>query len=291
MADAAVQEEPTPRGADQERSAAAPVRLRIAPYLAVAASAFRQHATYRGATIAGVATNTLFGFVYAYAFSAVHDDTGPVAGFSAIETTTYVFLAQGFLMMTGAFGDREISERIKSGDIATDLYRPVDLQLWWLAHDFGKSCYFALARGLPPFVVCTLVFGLPLPGDPFLLSAFAASTFIAVNLAFTVRFIANLTGFWLLETRGVITLLVIMQSLLAGHLVPLYFMPEPLQSVARLSPFAGMTALPIELLLGAHRGWGLVGVFAHQLLWSAALLAVGRLVLERARRKVVIQGG
>lgn len=291
MVDAVAQEQPTPGGVDADPSAITEVRLLVAPYLAVIGSAFRQFATYRGATVAGVATNTLFGFVYAYAFAAVHDDTGPVAGFTATETITYVFLAQGFLMMTGAFGDREVSERIRSGDIATDLYRPVDLQFWWMAHDFGKSCYFALARGLPPFVVGTAVFGLPLPGDRFLLAAFAASTFLAINLAFTVRFIANLTGFWLLETRGVITLLAIMQSLFAGHIVPLYFMPEPLQTLARLSPFAGMTALPVELLLGAHRGWDLVAVFAHQVLWLAALLAVGRLVLGRARRKVVIQGG
>ncbi len=268
-----------------------PVSQIMAPYLAVSVRAFRQHATYRGATVAGVITNTVFGFLYAYVFLAVHDRVGTVDGYTATETATFVFAAQGFLMMTGTLGDREISERIRTGDIAADLYRPVDFQTWWLAHDQGKAAFYALARGIPPFAIGMMVLDLAIPRGFVAWSAFSVATFFGVVLAFAVRFLVNLTGFWLLDARGVVALTAIVQSLFAGHLVPLYFMPDRLEMIARLSPFAGMTAHPIEVLLGAHTGWGLVAVFVHQFFWLSLLLGLGRIMLGRARRKLVIQGG
>ena len=277
------------------RRPAPPVRAAavawFAPYRAVTVTAFRQFATYRGATFAGLATNTVFGFLYAYVFDAVHDEAGTIDGYTAVDTTTYVFVAQGFLMMTGAFGDREISERIRTGAIAADLYRPVDFQLWWLAHDFGKAAFHALARGVPPFIAALVVLGLPLPGSPWRWAGFALAAVGGVTIAFTIRFLANLTGFWLLDAKGVVSLLVIVQVLLAGHLVPLYFMPDRLESIARLSPFAAITAHPVELLVGGHDGRAALAVFGHQILWLIALGLAGRLMLHRARHKLVIQGG
>lgn len=269
----------------------APLSQIVAPYIAVSVRAFRQFATYRGATVAGVVTNTIFGFLYVYVFVAVHDRVGTVDGFTAEQTATFVFAAQGFLMMTGTFGDREISERIRTGDIAADLYRPVDFQLWWLAHDQGKAAFYALGRGVPPFVIGMLALGLPLPRGFVIWTTFLVAAFFGVVLAFAVRFLVNLTGFWLLDAQGVVALTAIAQSLFAGHIVPLYFMPDRLELVARLSPFAGITAHPVELLIGAHDGWGIVAVFAHQFFWLVVLLGAGRIALGRARRKLVIQGG
>jgi ABC-2 type transport system permease protein len=261
------------------------------PYVAVAIRSFRRHATYRGATVAGVVTNTVFGFIYASVFVAVHDRAGPIGGFEAADTAVYVFAAQAFLAMTGAFGDREIAERIKSGDIAADLHRPVDLQLWWLANDLGKAAFQAVFRGIPPFAVGVLVLGLPVPSEPWVWLAFAPATVAGVVLAFAIRFLANLSAFWLLDARGVVSLTALVQMFLAGHLVPLFFMPERLERLARVLPFAGITALPVETLLGRHRGADLVAVYATQLAWCAVLLLAGRLVLAAAQRKLVVHGG
>ena len=48
----------------------------------VAVRALRRFTTYRGATFAGVVTNTMFGFVYAGVFAAVHEVTGTIDGFT-----------------------------------------------------------------------------------------------------------------------------------------------------------------------------------------------------------------
>lgn len=253
--------------------------------------AFRRFSTYRGATLAGVVTNTMFGFVYAAVFTAAYTSSTEIGGFDAAATATYVFGAQAFLAMTGAFGDREIAERIRSGDVVADLYRPVDFQAWWLAHDLGRAAFQAIFRGVPPFVIGVLVLDLPVPSSATTWLAFLVAALLGVVLAFTVRFPANLSAFWMLDGRGVVALAALVQVFLAGHVVPLFFMPPWLESVARLLPFAGITALPVEILLGAHRGLDLLGVYALQLVWIAALLVVGRRMLVAAQRKLVVQGG
>ncbi len=259
--------------------------------MAIARRAFRRFSAYRGATFAGVVTNTMFGFVYAAVFVAAHAVAGDIGGFDAVDTATYVFGAQAFLAMTGAHGDREIAERIRTGEIASDLYRPVDFQLWWLSHDMGKAAYQAIFRGIPPFVVGAIVLDLRIPTSPGTWLAFLLAAGLGVVLAFGVRFPANLAAFWMLDARGVVALTALAQVFLAGHIVPLYFMPDGLERVVRLLPFAGITALPVETLLGAHRGLDLAGVYALQLGWIVVLLAAGRSLLTAAQHKLVVHGG
>ena len=115
---------------------------------------FRRYAAYRSATAAGVFTNTIFGFIKAYVLLAVYKQRSHVGDFAAVDAVTFVFVSQGMLALVNVFaGGRELAERIKSGDVVTDLYRPVDFQRYWLAHDTGRAMYQASWRCLPPFVV------------------------------------------------------------------------------------------------------------------------------------------
>src|SRR6478672_10297460 len=94
----------------------------------VAKRAYRRQATYRGATFAGVFTNTVFGFILAYVLLAVLRQRPLVGGFSAEDAVTFTFVMQGMLMVIGVFGSTSIADRIRTGDVVSDLYRPVDFQ-------------------------------------------------------------------------------------------------------------------------------------------------------------------
>lgn len=134
-------------------------------YTAVAAGAFRRYATYRVATAAGVFTNTVFGLILAYTYIALWDERPGLGGYDQSQAVTYVWLGQGLLaavaVMGGGFED-EMIERIRTGDIAIDLYRPADLQMWWLAADAGRSAFQLLGRGVVPMAFGGLVFHLAL---------------------------------------------------------------------------------------------------------------------------------
>lgn len=252
---------------------------------------YRRYAAYPGATWAGVFTNTFFGFLLAYILLAVFQERDTVGSYDAQDAVTYVWLAQGMLMTIYIWGWYEVALRVRSGDVATDLQRPLDFQVYWLAQDVGRAAYHAIFRGIPPFLVGTLVFDVLVPRDPRVWLAFLVSVTLAVVVSFAFRFLFNLAAFWVLDYRGVGVLAMVASTFFSGQIVPLAFFPEWLKVLAWALPFAAMVQAPIEVFLGHARGVELAGLLALQAFWAAALLLLGRALLGAGLRKLVIQGG
>ncbi|MFD1831795.1 ABC transporter permease [Streptomyces desertarenae] len=263
-------------------------------HLAVARGGFRRHVTYRAATAAGVFTNTVFGFVLSFTFVALWDERPHLGGYDQAQALTFVWTGQALLaamaMLGGGFQE-ELQERIRSGDVVVDLYRPADLQAWWLAADLGRAAFQLLGRGVAPMAAGALAFPLVLPADPLVWSAFAVSVLLGLVVSFAVRYLVALTAFWLLDGSGVNTLSMLLGVFLSGQLLPLTVFPGGLGELVRLLPWAAMLQVPADVLLGEHRGAGLAVALAFQAGWAAALLALGRAVQAAAARKVVVQGG
>ncbi len=258
----------------------------------VARRSFRRASQYRLATASGVFVNTVFGVLRASVLIYVaRENGGEVRGFTGGDLATFAFVSQGFIMVVGLFGDPELADRIRSGDIVVDLYRPVDLQWWWLSSWIGSSAFQFLGRGIPPVVLGAILFDLEWPGSIGIWLLFLLSLSLACVVGFALRFCSGLVTFWLLDSRGVDQMLTITIGFFAGMLVPLSLFPSWLESIARALPFASMVQLPAEIYLGRHQGVQLLSVLAQQLFWAIALLGLGRWMLANATRRVVIQGG
>ena len=258
----------------------------------VARRSFRRATTYRMATASGVFVNTVFGYLRAsiYVFVATSAG-GTVRDLTGEQLVTFAFVSQGFIMTVGAFGDRGIADRIRSGDVVIDLYRPVDFQWWWLADWFGRSGFQVVARGIPPVVLGAIAFDLRWPAPWWHWLPFLVSIVLATTVGFALRFCTNLSTFWLLDNRGVEQMTTMLVSFFGGLILPITLFPGWLERIASLLPFASMIQLPAELYLGVHEGSDVIGVLAQQLAWAIALLALGRALLAAATRRVVIQGG
>jgi ABC-2 type transport system permease protein len=252
---------------------------------------YRRYAAYPGATWAGVFTNTFFGLVIAYALLAVFEQRDTVGEYDARDAVTYAWLSQGMLMTIYIWGWFEVALRVRSGDVATDLQRPVDFQFYWLAQDLGRAAYHGLFRGVPPFLIGALLFELLVPSDPLVWVAFLGSVALAVVASFAYRLLFNLIAFWLLDYRGAGVLAMVASTFFSGQVVPIALFPEWLELLAWALPFAAMVQAPIEVWLGHAEGLQLVGLLGLQAFWAAALLLVGRAVLRAGMRKLVIQGG
>lgn len=256
----------------------------------IAKRGWRRYAAYPWATVAGVFTNTVFGFLQAYILLAIYRHRSDVGGYSASDSVTYVWLVQGLLMTVYSFSWRELADRIRDGSIATDLSRPLDPQRYWVAFDLGRAPFHFISRGVVPFAVGALVFELhyPSPLDG-LLFVFSLSLAVVVSIAY--RFLYNLPAFWLLDIRGVLMISLTVSLFFSGMIVPIAYFPRWLGHVAQVLPFASMLQTPVDIWLGKHSGWELVGVLALQVGWAIVLILLGRIVLRRATRKLVVQGG
>ncbi|MEV0319101.1 ABC transporter permease [Streptomyces sp. NPDC050658] len=263
-------------------------------YAAVAGGGFRRYATYRVATLAGVFTNTVFGLILAYTYIALWDERPGLGGYDQAQALTFVWLGQALLtvmtLMGGGF-EGELIERIRTGDIAIDLYRPADLQAWWLASDLGRALFQLLGRGVVPMVVGAVIFDLALPADVLTWLAFLPAVLFGVVVSFAIRFLVALCAFWLMDGAGVTQLAMLAGTFFSGMLLPLNVFPGALGEFARALPWSALLQVPVDVFLGRHTGVDLLSTYAFQIGWAAALLMAGRLLQAVATRRVVVQGG
>ena len=263
-------------------------------YLAVARGSFRRYSTYRAATLAGAFTNTVFGFILAYTFLALWQARPGLGGYDTSTAVTYIWVSQALLVTVAVWGggfQDDVQERFRTGDIAVDLYRPVDFQTWWLAGDLGRAGFHLLARGAVPLIAGALAFHLRLPHDPAVWAEFLLSVLLAVVVSFGLRYLVSLTGFWLHDSEGVRAVMLVVSMFFSGMLLPIALFPGGLGEVAPLLPWASLVQIPTDVFLQRRTGTGLLGALGFQAGWAVALLAAGRVVQLLATRRVVVQGG
>ncbi|MFD4575124.1 ABC transporter permease [Streptomyces sp. NPDC058417] len=260
-------------------------------YAAVAAGGFRRYATYRVATAAGVFTNTVFGLILVATYMALWDERPGLGGYDQAQAVTYVWLGQALfaaLALQGGGFEAELMERIRTGAVAVDLYRPVDLQLWWLATDVGRSLFQLLGRGVVPFVFGALVFPAAVPSDPAVWVRFAGALVLAMVVSFAIRYLVALSGFWLLDGAGALSMLMVAGMFCTGMALPLNAFPEPLGGIVQALPWSALLQMPADVLMGEA---GAGGTYLFQAGWAVVLLTAGRLMQAAATRRVVVQGG
>lgn len=261
-------------------------------YLQLAAAGFRRYSTYRMAIAAGVVTQSVFGFIrVSVMFAAVAAAGGELAGYDQQQASTYVWLGQALLAPVALFGWTELADRIKTGDIAVDLARPVDVQLSWWAADLGRALFQLLTRGLAPLLIGALTIGLALPTSWTAYPMGVVSVLLAVSLSFIVRFGVNLIAFWTVDIRGFIGLYLVVVAPFSGLYVPVHLFPDWLRTIAYATPFPSLLQFPIDVLSGRVLGTEALLVVAMQLGWLVLLVAATRLLMTRAARRLVVQGG
>jgi ABC-2 type transport system permease protein len=266
-------------------------RASITTFRALVWSGFRRYATYRQATVAGMFTNIVFGFLRCYVLLAVAEGAtgGVAAGYDPTQLATYVWVGQG---LVGIWGWTDLSDRIRTGDIAADLLRPVPPVTAYLAADLGRAMHGMLTRFVPPVIVGLIFFPLAVPSRWQTVPLFALSVILAVIGSFACRFLVNATAYWLQDARGPIMLWTLGSGVLAGLYFPLRLLPDWAVAVLWLgTPLPGLLQTPLDVVAERDSPALQAGLVALQAVWAVIMLALARLVQHRAERKLVLQGG
>jgi ABC-2 type transport system permease protein len=271
-----------------------PLRASVTTFGALVWSGFRRYATYRQATIAGSFTNIVFGFLRCYVLLAVAAGAvgGRPGGYDPAQLATFVWVGQGLLTVVGIWGWTDLADRIRTGDVASDLLRPVPPVTAYLAADLGRAGHAMLARFLPPLAVGAIFFTLSTPQRWQTIPLFAVSVLLAVIGSYGCRFLVNATAYWLQDARGPLVLWTLGSGVLAGLYFPLRLLPEWLAVTLWVAtPFPGLLQTPLDVLVERDPPAQQLGLVLLQACWAVALLAAARKVQQRAERKLVVQGG
>ena len=264
----------------------------LRPYAALLGAGFARYTAYRAAMVGGAVTNAVFGLMRASVLvAAIESRGGPVGGYDTSAAVTFAWTSQALIAVVEVFTWNELALRVRSGDIAVDLARPVDLQLGLAAADLGRAAAVVLPRALPILVAGALTVGLAVPADPRAWVLGLVSVVLATLLSFGGRFVVNLLAFWLVDVRGVIGAYVLVTTLLSGLVAPVRWFPGPVQALAAATPFPSMVQTPADLLSGHLQGTAALAAVGVQLAWLVALGGLGRLLMRAAHRRLVVQGG
>ncbi|ADD43804.1 ABC transporter permease [Stackebrandtia nassauensis] len=261
--------------------------------LALARAGFRRYSTYRQATAASILTNSMFGFLRVYVlFAAVAAAGGVAGGYTREQLSTYTWVTQGMIGVVALWGWNELADKVRTGEVVGDLLRPVNPIWTYFATDLGRAGFASCTRLLAPIVVGALVFPFYWPRHPASYPLFLVSVLLAVSVCFALRYLVNLSAFWLLDSRGITAVWTLVSGLGAGLYFPMSFLPGWLAFVMQyLTPFPSIMQFPADVLVERDGFGGQFTRLAVQALWALICLAIVFAVQRRAVRKLVVQGG
>lgn len=260
-------------------------------FLALTQLATQRQFTYRAAALAGLATNFFFGLLRAAVMVALYGSQTQVNGLSLQDAITFTGLTQACIAFLSLFGWLEIVHSVNSGQVGTDLLKPMSYFGFWMAQDLGRSLVNLLVRGLPIMAFYMLAFDITVPNSPQQWAALALAISLAWMTSFSWRFLINLSAFWSPNAVGFCRLFFALSWFLSGFFMPLRFFPEWFQQLCYLTPFPQMINTPIEIFLGQLNRAQTLQAISSQAAWICALVIIGQLVRVAGVRRLVIQGG
>lgn len=252
---------------------------------------YQRYMTYRVATAVGLLTNFLFGLFRVAVLLALLGDRQQIDGYTAVSLITYTGLTQAVLALLSMFGWYDLMNTVYSGDVGSDLLKPMNYYTFWLAQDLGRALVNLLLRGVLFMLLFELVYDLTYPQTAVRWLILIISLTLSWLLSFSFRFLINLAAFWTPQARGIIGLGFIFSWFFSGFLMPLRLFPDWVQRLALLTPFPHMLNSLVEIYLGILTNTQVVQVLLMQVAWVIGLVVLGQMVLKTAVRRLVILGG
>ncbi|MBA3531280.1 MAG: ABC-2 family transporter protein [Ardenticatenales bacterium] len=252
---------------------------------------FARQLNYRAATLAGLVTNLFFGLLRAAVLEALYGSREEVVGISLQAAITYTGVTQALIAFTMIFGWYEVMDSVYSGEVASDLLKPMNYFTFWLARDVGRAVATFLLRGLTIMAAYALIFPIIVPQGAEQWLALVVALILALLVSFAWRFLVNLAAFWTPNALGIGRFAFILSWFLSGFLMPLRFFPDWFQAICSLTPFPQVVNTVVEVYLGLLTGADLLRALGVQLLWAIGLILASQLVLRAGVRRLVILGG
>jgi ABC-2 type transport system permease protein len=268
-------------------------------HLSVFSARFRLLLQYRAAAWAGFGTQTFWGLIRVMIFTGFFASTTKAQPLNFAQTMSYIWLGQALFALIPFREDPEIATLIRTGNIAYEMVRPVNLYWFWFVRQIAGRTAPVLLRAIP--MVLTVAIGFPMlgierwalhpPASIFSFWCFLLSVLAAVVLASTFSMIMTISLLWTISADGVSNLFPALILSLCGIIVPLPFFPDWMQPILRVLPFRGIMDVPFQIYIGTILPHAAIWEVGRQCLWIGGLVLFSRYLLDKGVKRVVVQGG
>ncbi len=223
-------------------------------------------------------------------FTAAYAGRGTINGIHLNQVITFVTLANLQVWLLFPIIARYLYGRIRQGQVAFDLARPVPILGQLLAHQVGATAArFPVVLLSMPLIM--IVGGLEPPPSATAGLLYLLSLALGYLITVLIALMIGLLGFCTIEIRGFLIIYDFASQFFAGALVPLWFFPPLLRRAADVLPFQAQAFIPISLYIGQISGVQAVEALALQLLWVGSLGGFAWLLWQRVLWRITIQGG
>jgi len=260
-------------------------------YIEFAKRYFQKSLVYRVSYFTNLFTRILFVYISVAIWSALYGNKAQVEGINLEEMITYAIVSIVLSVLFGIGIILEINHKVSTGEVAADLMKPMDFQLYWFFSALGVALFNILMIILPIAVISFLLFRVLPPHSFLLFFYFLISLSLGFLIIFSINFMVAMISFWTLRAWGFWIFKDTIVRFFAGAFVPLWFFPEKLKVVAQFLPFKLIYFLPLSIYLGKIPTQEILSALLEQLGWAIFFFIMGRVVLRVVIRKVTIQGG
>jgi viologen exporter family transport system permease protein len=215
----------------------------------------------------------------------------PVGRFGPRAFVAYYLATLIVRQLTGSWVVWELVREIREGTLSMRLLRPIHPLAQHSAESLAALPLRA-AVSLPVAVIWLASSArADIARDPVVLAAFVGSVVGAWLLSFSVSAMIGTLALYLESAISIWELWLGCFMLLSGYLLPLELFPPWLERVARLSPFAYLQAVPVEILTGLHTRASALRALGAQWTWAAVAFVAMVLVWRRATARFQAYGG
>ena len=187
------------------------------PYLSILVSRFLTLLQYRAAAIAGMSTQLFFGLVRVMIYDGFYRSTAAPQPLTPDQVTTYIWLGQAMLLLAMLDVDKDVAAMIRTGSVAYEMTRPLDLYNLWFARAISGRAAPLLMRALPIVAVAGMFLGLRKPASVGAIALFSVSAFAGLLLAASMAALMTLSLLWTISGDGIYRLASPLIFFLFGH--------------------------------------------------------------------------
>ncbi|OPA75385.1 ABC transporter permease [Paenibacillus selenitireducens] len=265
------------------------------PYISVFKLRISNGLQYRAAALAGIGTQFFFGFMFIMIFEAFYAHTSGTPPMTLAEVITYTWLKQAFLAFIVLwFRDDELFQLITSGNIAYELCRPSGIYGLWYVKLLAQRLASAMLRCFPILILVIFLpepYGLQLPTDFTSFLLFLATLFVGLLMIVSLSMLIYISVFITMSPAGSLLLFSVFGDFFAGLVIPVPLMPNWMQQIVYVLPFHWTADFPFRVFTGNLSKTEALTGLCIQSIWLVGLIAVGKFAMDRALRRIVVQGG
>jgi len=240
---------------------------------AAAMATYKEWAAYRTHSMVSIFVGPVYFLVQVSIWRAVYTDGGTIGGMTLQDMVAYYGVAALISYLIMDFADWNLQMLIRTGKYLTFALRPMHHRFFALSQKIGHRVLGFLFEFLPVLAIFIFIFKVNLIPASWLWMI--TSILLSFLIQFYINYTIGLTGFWLVKTQGLRSVIHLLTNICSGALFPLLLLPKALQTVVFFLPFQFTIYVPSMVFTGHYS----LGGISPGIPWIVGLQAVYTLLL------------